>query len=388
MPWFRISDDAADHPKVVAAGNEAFGLWARLGAYAAKYLTNGFVPAAVALQRGPQELIDRLLAVRLLDPAEGGWTIHDYLDHNPSRAELLAALAVKKASAINPDLRGTVKRRDGDRCRYQGCGRVVSWGDRRTIRGAVLDLVDPAAAVNENNLVVACRGCQKRHVGRAAEEAGLALGPIPPPTGPGRPTQIRSRTDPDPVRNRSGADPDPIQKEAESTPDPIRNPGPYPFPSPLRGGDGNGGQPPTEREPVPEPRADLTVVPDDAAELRDQARQTIAATVRRCYGKNHVVGLNGAKRYLHPEPAESAAANAEPPAIPAAPAPVPAAPPAEPAAASRLHLVTTSRRARPRPQTNPPWRQLALRLFLQPAALEPSPPAPQAQPELRPAAVA
>ncbi|MEX5638132.1 hypothetical protein, partial [Parafrankia sp. FMc2] len=62
---------------------------------------------------------------------------------------------------------------------------------------------------------------------------------------------------------------------------------------------------------------------------------------------------------------------------PAAPAP----------GASRLHLVTTTRRARPRPWDNPPWRQLALRLFVQPtAALEPSPPAPQAQPDLRPAA--
>ncbi|MCK9928783.1 hypothetical protein MXD62_16635 [Frankia sp. Mgl5] len=59
-----------------------------------------------------------------------------------------------------------------------------------------------------------------------------------------------------------------------------------------------------------------------------------------------------------------------PPATPVtAPAPVPAPVPTAPPG---LHLVTASRRGRPRPQTNPPWRQLALRLFVQPAALAPS----------------
>ncbi|WP_052914562.1 hypothetical protein [Protofrankia coriariae] len=259
MPWFRISDDATDHPKVLAAGNEAFGLWVRLGSYAARYLTDGAVPAAAALRYGSQDLIDRLVAVRLLDDVEGGWSIHDYLDHNPSRVEILADRAVKKALAVDPELRAVVKARDGNWCRYRDCGRAVSWGDRRTVRGGVLDIVDPDQPAGPDNMVVACRGCQRRHLGRPAEAAGMTLGPArggQPPAGPrgGRPhaaavIQMRSRSDPEPIQKPSGSDPGPIQNRSESCPEPIQTPCPYPFPSPLRGGDGNGvGAPPNDHQ--------------------------------------------------------------------------------------------------------------------------------------------
>lgn len=29
MPWFRVDDDFALHPKAIAAGNAALGLWVR-----------------------------------------------------------------------------------------------------------------------------------------------------------------------------------------------------------------------------------------------------------------------------------------------------------------------------------------------------------------------
>ncbi|WP_026239555.1 HNH endonuclease [Parafrankia discariae] len=263
MPWFRISDDFTDHPKVEAAGSEAVGLWVRLGAYAARQLTDGVIPGPVALRYGDQHLIDRLVAVRMLDVVEDGWVIHDYLGHNPSRAEILADRAVKKAAAVDPELRGIVKARDGNRCRYQGCGRLVSWADRRTVRGGVLDLVDPARPVGLDNLVVACRGCQKRHVGRAAEHAGMALGPIPqapPPPGPGRPGRSRSHLEP--VQNQSGSDPGSIQIPPGSCPDPIQTPYPVPSP-PLRGGgdgtEGNTAAQVSSSEPAPH----LAVVPVD-----------------------------------------------------------------------------------------------------------------------------
>lgn len=47
MPWFNVDDGFHCHPKVLAAGNAAMGLWARLGSYCAKYATNGVVPAAI-----------------------------------------------------------------------------------------------------------------------------------------------------------------------------------------------------------------------------------------------------------------------------------------------------------------------------------------------------
>lgn len=36
MPWFRVDDSLDTHPKAIAAGNEAMGLWVRCGAYAAR----------------------------------------------------------------------------------------------------------------------------------------------------------------------------------------------------------------------------------------------------------------------------------------------------------------------------------------------------------------
>lgn len=276
MPWFRISDDFTDHPKVEAAGSEAVGLWVRLGAYAARQLTDGVIPGPVALRYGDQHLIDRLVAVRMLDVVEDGWAIHDYLDHNPSRAEILADRAVKKAAAVDPELRGIVKARDGNRCRYQACGRLVNWADRRTVRGGVLDLVDPTRPVNLNNLVVACRGCQKRHVGVSAEHAGMALGPIPqaPPPGPGRPG--RSRPHLEPVQNQPGSDPGPIQIPPGSRPDPIQTPYPSPSP-PLRGGgdgdEGNAAACASTSEPAPR----LAVVPADLPAAVDGGDERLAA---------------------------------------------------------------------------------------------------------------
>jgi hypothetical protein len=85
MPWFRLEDSFHSHPKVIAVGNEAAGLYVRCGTYAAQHLTDGFIPAEVALLYGSRELAAVLVATRLWHRARGGWTIHDYLDYNPSR---------------------------------------------------------------------------------------------------------------------------------------------------------------------------------------------------------------------------------------------------------------------------------------------------------------
>ncbi len=96
MTWLRIDDDAADHPKVIAMGNDGFGLLVRCAAWSAKQLQDGRVPRALVLMYalGDVELIARLLTIGSLevnpdDPA-GDYLIHDFLDRNPTRAEVLA----------------------------------------------------------------------------------------------------------------------------------------------------------------------------------------------------------------------------------------------------------------------------------------------------------
>src|SRR5258706_12976308 len=96
MPWFRLDDSFHSHPKVIAAGNEAIGLYVRCGTHAAEHLTDGFVGKDVALSYGSTALADTLVRTRLWHRARGGWTIHDYLDYNPSRE---AVEKERKASA-------------------------------------------------------------------------------------------------------------------------------------------------------------------------------------------------------------------------------------------------------------------------------------------------
>ena len=96
MPWFRLDDSFHSHPKVIAAGNEAIGLYVRCGTHAAEHLTDGFVSKNVALSYGSDALAGTLVRAGLWHRARGGWTIHDYLDYNPSRE---AVEKERKASA-------------------------------------------------------------------------------------------------------------------------------------------------------------------------------------------------------------------------------------------------------------------------------------------------
>jgi hypothetical protein len=103
VPWFRLDDSFHSHPKVIAAGNEAIGLYVRSGTYAAEHLTDGFVGEDIAVLYGarnaatrrsprtgkPETLADALVRTRLWHRARGGWTIHDYLDYNPSREDVI-----------------------------------------------------------------------------------------------------------------------------------------------------------------------------------------------------------------------------------------------------------------------------------------------------------
>jgi hypothetical protein len=92
MSWAKLSDDFHAHPKVLAVGNVGAGLFVRSVAYAAHYLTDGFIPAASArMLAGPdQAVIDELVAAGLWHPCPGGYRIHDYLERNPPRDEVLA----------------------------------------------------------------------------------------------------------------------------------------------------------------------------------------------------------------------------------------------------------------------------------------------------------
>jgi hypothetical protein len=125
MPWFRLDDSFHSHPKVIAAGNEAVGLFVRCGTYAAEHTTDGIIAEEIAELYGasatgsrrnpgtgkPETLAETLVRTGLWHRVRRGWTIHDYLDYNPSKK---AVEKERKAAADRQRRRrnGTSSRRD------------------------------------------------------------------------------------------------------------------------------------------------------------------------------------------------------------------------------------------------------------------------------------
>jgi hypothetical protein len=90
MPWFKIDDKAAFNRKLVGAGNEAVGAWARAGAWSSGEGTDGHVPEHIALLIAPAKVWKRLVAARLVDVTPDGYALHDFLAYNPSAADVAA----------------------------------------------------------------------------------------------------------------------------------------------------------------------------------------------------------------------------------------------------------------------------------------------------------
>ena len=108
MTWAKGDDRMSDHPKILALSDAAFRLWWNANVWCNKHLTDGHLPeknarALMALQDDLHEGItfEHLVAeltTTLPDyknplwiTCGERWTIHDFLEHNPSRKEVEAA---------------------------------------------------------------------------------------------------------------------------------------------------------------------------------------------------------------------------------------------------------------------------------------------------------
>ncbi|MFR9750481.1 hypothetical protein ACL02S_05535 [Nocardia sp. 004] len=88
MPWFQVDDQLGFHPKVVAAGNAAMGLWVRAGSWSMQQLTEGFVPAAIVRGLGSTAQAKKLVAVGLWAAEDGGYRFHGWGERQMSKAEI------------------------------------------------------------------------------------------------------------------------------------------------------------------------------------------------------------------------------------------------------------------------------------------------------------
>lgn len=102
MTWLRHDDDMLDHPKWIRAlrdgGADALLIWWRLCAWSSRRLTDGVIPADMlgevarlerskSKARALQALVDSALCARRDD---GALVIVDYLERNPSKADVQA----------------------------------------------------------------------------------------------------------------------------------------------------------------------------------------------------------------------------------------------------------------------------------------------------------
>lgn len=95
MTWTRLDDGIFDHPKMLRAGDDAAHLYVRALVYCNRLLTDGRVhPEALPVifrHRAVRDLAARLVSVGAWDVhPEGGWTVHDFHDLNPTADEVRA----------------------------------------------------------------------------------------------------------------------------------------------------------------------------------------------------------------------------------------------------------------------------------------------------------
>ena len=98
MAFVRLDDGWLENPKLAQAGSLAAHLYAAGITYANRHLTDGYIPSGIlnrlvdydGVKWNGKAVTNRLLAERLV--AEGlwieradGWTIHDYLEFQPTR---------------------------------------------------------------------------------------------------------------------------------------------------------------------------------------------------------------------------------------------------------------------------------------------------------------
>lgn len=249
MPWGKYDDRIRGNPKLRAAGKAVRGGLMMLWGYCSEQPTDGWVPEEIARQ----ELTERELAIAcrplavnstkpllhkpgdecgcLVDkdwrPEMGGFWIHDWFDHNPSKAENRVHRA-KGKELKDKDLRYLVMRRDGNACRY--CGVIVPWADKKSDRALTIDHVNPTLAAGAGNLVIACtHDNSSKKDAITPEAAGLTL--LPPPVGPVPAEGWPKDTDPSSIVRAWPSDPE----STDGSPDPIadRSPDNRDDPSPI-----------------------------------------------------------------------------------------------------------------------------------------------------------
>ncbi|BAU32492.1 hypothetical protein [Microcella alkaliphila] len=80
MTYFLVDDQFPFHPKALAAGNAALGLWVRAGAWSKQYVTGGHIPKGIATSLGTKAEAEALVKAGLWVKVSDGYRFHDWQD--------------------------------------------------------------------------------------------------------------------------------------------------------------------------------------------------------------------------------------------------------------------------------------------------------------------
>ncbi len=115
MPWVRLDESFADHPKIERAGPLAAWLHVAALCYCSRHLTDGRIPKAKAIRLAdipdPAEHVAALLREGIWTEDGSDYVLHDYLDYQPSRSDVeaersaaRARMAKKRSVARSPEV--------------------------------------------------------------------------------------------------------------------------------------------------------------------------------------------------------------------------------------------------------------------------------------------
>lgn len=90
MSWLKIDDQFPHHPKLVSISIPARWAYMEGLCYCAQYLTDGFIADGQARLIASPKVRAELLEAVLWHEVKGGISVHDYLDYNPTKAQVMA----------------------------------------------------------------------------------------------------------------------------------------------------------------------------------------------------------------------------------------------------------------------------------------------------------
>lgn len=94
MPWVKLDDRFPSHRKIALLSDRAFRLHISAICWCSENLTDGRISdrelTLVAHIRGLKATAKQLEDAGLWDRTDDGWIVHDFLDYNPSREQVLA----------------------------------------------------------------------------------------------------------------------------------------------------------------------------------------------------------------------------------------------------------------------------------------------------------